>query len=577
MKTYYLITCLLLSSFTSFSQRPKAVTDINRRGGSFPVGIKVINTGEELVFNAYDPKMGNQLFIYDGKSLERVSRFTDSYKNGRFEPEQQSRVPLGAITSGYIPYKKSVIFSAMGELTKPSVYRYVNGGVDKIKTNLQTSDINCRVGESIYFLGTKLNTNDETGEKTWEKGIYKIDGGESIQKLRMFDELAPRIQSMCGSNGMMYFITKKKLYSYDGNSYQTVQTFERELLEKVVSIDGEVYVWGYRNRKKALLSAKDGRVLTSRLVKNRDRIGVEPPSLNKNDTKVYVEDAYHRYYDLVLANKVNFSRGEFPAGIFTGRAKVDEIESFTWFEDYLLICMKEKGKKEYNLWQYGEDTLIKYRFRRIRDIRSINYLKGKLYFTADGGSVGRELYQYIPYKAPELRDQNFSSMEKVPQGTSIGTVRVDELNGKIAKFKIVGGNPNDAFEIDEFSGELKVKNANEINYKRNPAFNLVVEVDNRHLASTCKIGIELQESKYLNRRNLQERFLFFPDFGRSGVLKTNVLNDGETIEIYNLSLRMIDKTTVQNGEIMLGNYPPGIYYLNANNGRRNFVQKMEMN
>ena len=122
-----------------------------------------------------------------------------------------------------------------------------------------------------------------------------------------------------------------------------------------------------------------------------------------------------------------------------------------------------------------------------------------------------------------------------------------------------------------------MKNPSEIKFRKNPKFSLTVEVDNRHLTSTCKASISLQESKTLNRNNLLERFLFFPDFKRKGVLKTNTLKNGETVEIYNLKLRMIDKTTVENGEIQLGNYPPGIYYLNANNGRRNFVQKMEMN
>jgi hypothetical protein len=578
MKKYYSLSLLLcFFCFQGFSQRPKSVTDINKKGGSFPVGIQVINTGEELVFNAYDPKKGNQLFIFDGTSTERVSRFSDSYRNGRFEPEQQSKVPLGAISSGFINYNNTVLFSAMGELTKPAVYRYVNGGVDKLKTNLLTSNINCRVKDNIFFIGSKKVTDDETNTSTWEKGFYKVEGGDHIQRLKLLDNLAPRIRCMVEANGQVYFITKKKLYRYDGESYHSERTFEKEVLESLVSIDGKVYVWAYRNRKKALINAETGRTLTSRLVKNRDRISIQPKCVKTTENVVYMENAYSRYNDLILATGKNFQDGVLPNGIFKNRAKVDEIESVVWFENLLLICMKEKGKKEFNLWQYGNDTLIKMKFRRLEDIRSINHLKGKLYFTAKGRSVGRELFEYIPFKAPELRDQSYSIMEMVPKNTSVGRVSVDKLNGKMAKFKIVGGNTSEAFKIDEFSGVISVNKANEVRYKKTPKFKLVVEVNNQHLTSTCTASITLAESKYLNRQNLLERFLFFPDFKRVGVLKTNVLKDGERIEIYNLKLRMIDKVVVQNGEIHLGKYPPGIYYLNANNGRRNLVQKMEMN
>jgi|GEM_PF-5417707 len=580
MTRYYLfLPCLLLCffSYQSFGQRPKAVTDINRKGGSFPVGVEVINTGKELLFNAYDNKKGNQLYIYDGKSVECVSRFNDSYRNGRFEAEEQSKIALGAISHSFIQYKNSVIFSAMGELTKPSVYRYQDGGIDKLKSNLQTSSIYCQVGDNIYFIGSKKVEDDETEEITWVKGFYKIEDGESIQKLKLFDDLAGKIKSMCVSNGQLHFITNRKLYKYDGDNYESLQTFEADALESVVNIGGKVYVWAYKNRKKALMSAENGRAITSRLVKNRDRIGIIPPVLHSADLKVYVEDGYHRYNDLVLSNSQNFAKGEFPRGVFSGRAKVEEIQSFVWFEGNILICMKEKGRRDYNLWMYSKDTLIKYRFKRVKNIQAINYLNSKLYFTAEEGSKGRELYEYIPYEAPELVDQSFSTMEKVGAGTSMGKVKVMDLNGKIAKFKIVGGNKNQAFKIDEYTGEITVNNKAELVYRRNREFTLTIEVDNKYLSSTCQAKITLQESKYLNRNNLQERFLFFPDFTRPGILKTSVLNNGETIEIYNTNLRMIDKTVVSNGEIQLGNYPPGIYYLNANNGRRNFVQKMETN
>jgi hypothetical protein len=577
MTKYYLYT-LLFSLFyvQSFAQRPKVVTDINNKGASFPVGVQIINTGEELLFNAYDPKKGNQLFVYDGISAERVSRFSDSYKNGRFEPEQQSKIPLGSVSSGFIKYNKTVLFSSMGELTKPSVYRYIDGGVDKLKTNLLTSNINCRVKDDLYFIGSKKITNKETNVSTWEKVFYKVEGGEHIQKLNLIDKLAPKIRCMAEANGQVYFITKKKLYRYDGNSYHSERVFEKDLLESLVSIEGKLYIWAYRKRKKSLISAETGRTITSKLIKNRDRICIEPRALSNNQSLAYLENAYSRYNDLVIANGKNFKNGDLPLGIFKNIAKVDEIESLAWFEGVLLICMKERGKNEYNLWQYGNDTLVKYRFRRINDIRSINYLKGKLYFTAKGSNKGRELYEFIPFKAPELRNQTYTIMELMGKNGSVGRVRVDKLNGKIAKFKILKGNPNDAFSIDEFTGEIRVNNASEMRFRKNPKFQLLIEVNNQHMNSNCTATITLQESKHLNRQNLLERFLFFPDFKRAKVLKTNVLSDGEVIEIYNLKLRMVDKVTVSRDEIVLGNYPPGIYYLNANNGKRNYVQKMEM-
>ena len=81
-------------------------------------------------------------------------------------------------------------------------------------------------------------------------------------------------------------------------------------------------------------------------------------------------------------------------------------------------------------------------------------------------------------EAPVVEDQLFSIPENTPSGQQVDIILAsDPDNGQQLSFTIVGGNSSNAFEIDEFTGMLSVMNADAINFELNPAFTLIVEVE----------------------------------------------------------------------------------------------------
>jgi hypothetical protein len=96
---------------------------------------------------------------------------------------------------------------------------------------------------------------------------------------------------------------------------------------------------------------------------------------------------------------------------------------------------------------------------------------------------------------PSIDDQVFNLNENSVNGTIVDTVRIyvkdDEQK---VYFKIVDGNVDNAFSINENMGALYVNDSKYINYETNPVFNLSVEVRNDYdepIRDTANITINL--------------------------------------------------------------------------------------
>ncbi len=98
-------------------------------------------------------------------------------------------------------------------------------------------------------------------------------------------------------------------------------------------------------------------------------------------------------------------------------------------------------------------------------------------------------------ESPLIDKQEFFINENSIKGTAIDTVKAfdNDLNQKLS-FKIIGGNTNDVFEINERTGILYVNNSTYLDYEKNPAFQLTIEVTDNHikpLSATNSITINL--------------------------------------------------------------------------------------
>jgi hypothetical protein len=195
---------------------------------------------------------------------------------------------------------------------------------------------------------------------------------------------------------------------------------------------------------------------------------------------------------------------------------------------------------------------------------------------AQHNTYDREPLKLTTFQFPSVKFSEVILMENTPKGRKVGQVVVDKKNSKKLRYDIVGGNPGNAFTIDPYDGSIYVQNPAGLNAKKNPHMDLEVKVITSCFKPVVKVPIDLLVAKPLDMNNLEERFLFYPDFSKKGILLTNVLEDGEHITIFTDDLRMIDDLVVQNKSILFSGYPAGIYIVNAKNQYRNYYQKIEI-
>jgi hypothetical protein len=78
---------------------------------------------------------------------------------------------------------------------------------------------------------------------------------------------------------------------------------------------------------------------------------------------------------------------------------------------------------------------------------------------------------------PSINDQTFFLNENSVNGTVVDTVIADDADQKIY-FRIVGGNNDNAFGLNEETGVLYVNDSKFLNYETNPVYILAIEVRN---------------------------------------------------------------------------------------------------
>lgn len=97
---------------------------------------------------------------------------------------------------------------------------------------------------------------------------------------------------------------------------------------------------------------------------------------------------------------------------------------------------------------------------------------------------------------PEIADQVFFIDENSGKGTLVGAVDADDPDeGQVLFFEIAEWNSKSAFSIDPETGILSVNDSTQLDYEKNPRFDLVVIVSDNHsrnpLESSAEIIIHL--------------------------------------------------------------------------------------
>ena len=98
-------------------------------------------------------------------------------------------------------------------------------------------------------------------------------------------------------------------------------------------------------------------------------------------------------------------------------------------------------------------------------------------------------------EVPNISDQSFSVNENSPDGEQIGVVLASDPDaGQTLTYSIIGGNTDNAFQIDLSNGVLSVANSAAINFEVIPVFNLIVQVQDNgpgNLTNQADITVSL--------------------------------------------------------------------------------------
>ena len=97
---------------------------------------------------------------------------------------------------------------------------------------------------------------------------------------------------------------------------------------------------------------------------------------------------------------------------------------------------------------------------------------------------------------PEIADQEFFIDENSGKGTIIGAINANDPDeGQMLNFEIVEDNSKSAFSLDPRTGILSVNDSTQLDFEKNPKFDLVVVVSDNHaqnpLESSAQIIIHL--------------------------------------------------------------------------------------
>lgn len=99
---------------------------------------------------------------------------------------------------------------------------------------------------------------------------------------------------------------------------------------------------------------------------------------------------------------------------------------------------------------------------------------------------------------PEIADQEFYIDENSRKGTLVGAIKADDPDeGQVLSFDIIEGDSKSAFLIDSKTGILSVNDSIQLDFEKNPRFDLRIAVSDNHakdpLESSAQIAVFLND------------------------------------------------------------------------------------
>lgn len=96
-------------------------------------------------------------------------------------------------------------------------------------------------------------------------------------------------------------------------------------------------------------------------------------------------------------------------------------------------------------------------------------------------------------QAPVISEQSFEVDENSPAGSSIGIVLANDPNEDDLIFSIMENSNKDIVEITPNTGELKIKNNEELDYESMSSFKIVIQVSDGELTVEGQVTININD------------------------------------------------------------------------------------
>ncbi len=554
MKLIFKILGLLLCFHSvTHAQVTENVADINSRGNAFPFGSKIFQ-GEKICFQAFDRNGNTSLYILNDEGTQTIHTFTCG--------------DHAVFINQAISYKQGVLFGVVNDSLNHGIWYWDGEGKAR---RIHEEAI---LGDEYAVVDGKLYVNASLPGK--DAFVYELESGR-LQKVRAFDKT---IQGL-GVDRMLDW-KGKLMVSYLGSFYlldkEEIQIYEPagkgNYFEPFVFKGSLYFGFGERKQDPELKSVNilDKVSNHGNIVPNYHCVDAFAPL--KGDDKVFFlsnpDGDGEAIYSMLPGSKPTRIKDKYY------QETSSRFSSYCVNKDGLYFCSKPDDREEFSIWQYAMDTLIPYQLENARNPMFIAPWGQDLLMIAKHDYYDVEPLKVSTFQFPNVKVTDVVIMENTPKGRKVGQVQVDKKNSKRLKYDIVGGNIGDAFTIDPSDGSIYIQNTDSLNARLHPHIDLEVKVITSCFKPVVKVPINLLTARPIDMNNLQERFLFYPDFNRKGFLMTSVLEDGEHIGVFNEQLKMVDELVVSNKSIYFSGYPAGFYVLNAQNKHRNYFQKVEI-
>jgi|GEM_PF-5417078 len=121
---------------------------------------------------------------------------------------------------------------------------------------------------------------------------------------------------------------------------------------------------------------------------------------------------------------------------------------------------------------------------------TITVSDGELSTTA---AVKVTLTDLVENTAPTIEAQQFSIDENSAESTEVGTIVASDAEQDALTFSIIDGNTDEAFALNQTTGELTVNNTSALDFETNPSFMLTVAVNDGSLSDSAFITVQLND------------------------------------------------------------------------------------